>query len=185
MPEIEGAGAPQDDQQQEPDATAGAVAEEPKQEAPKEPSANKLIKDFAAARGITVEKLIEQFQTYEDASKTELEKLQGDVNRYKTEAESASTQLRELQARAAVQDAVGGMNTIDPATVVDLAMPHLTYGDDGKPENVDTVLARLKTERPRLFPAAAGSGDGGKRNGATPLTDDFNAMIRRQAGRKG
>lgn len=158
------------------------TTQEPKNEAPKSDSANVLIKRFAQERGVTVEELIDQFKSYEDASKTEREKIEADLNRYKTEAESATKELREWRARAALQDAVSALpNVYDPSTVVDLAMSLVEYDEAGKPANIEDAIATLKERRPKLFPAAAGSGDGGK-GGAGGTTDtDLNTLLRQMA----
>lgn len=186
MSEEQGAGASTTTDQtegQQPDAGASPQqAAPPEQQAPKSDSANVLIKRFAQERGVTVEELIDQFKSYEDASKTEREKIEADLNRYKTEAESASKELREWRARAALQDAVSALpNVYDPSTVVDLAMSLVEYDEAGKPANIEDAIATLKERRPKLFPAAAGSGDGGK-GGAGGTTDtDLNTLLRQMA----
>src|SRR5690606_8944961 len=102
MSEEQGAGASTTTDQtegQQPDAGASqqqATTQEAKAEAPKPDSANKLIKDFVKERGLTVEELIEKFTSFEDASKTEREKIEAELTRYKTEAESATKELREF-----------------------------------------------------------------------------------------
>ena len=172
------------DQPQTTDAGASSQSQQGDQQAPKPDSANKLIKDFAKERGLTVEALLDQFTTLENASKTEKEKLESDLTKYKTEAETSGKELRELRGRVALQDAVSALgNVYDPATVVDLAVPLLEYGDDGKPANIDAAIAKLKETRPKLFPAAAGSGDGGK-GGTAPTSDDMNAQMRKALGYK-
>lgn len=169
MPDDQGTGVsttqPTDGQPNDAGASTPATPETPP--APKPDSANALIKNFAKERGVTVEELIDQFKTYEDAGKSEKERLESDLNRWKSEAEMSTKELRELRGRVALQDAVSALtNVYDPATVVDLAVPLLEYGKDGRPSNIQDALNTLKERRPRLFPAAAGSGDGGK--GGTP-----------------
>lgn len=152
------------------------------QQAPKPDSANKLIKDFVKERGLTVEELIEKFTSFEDANKTATERLESELTKYKAEAESATKELREFRAREALRDAVNALpNVYDPSTVVDLAMSLVEYDEAGKPANIEDALATLKERRPKLFPAAAGSGDGGK-GGAGGTTDtDLNTLLRQMA----
>lgn len=150
-------------------------------QAPKSDSANKLIKDFVKERGLTVEELIEKFTSLEDANKTATERLESELTKYKTEAESATKELREFRAREALRDAVNALpNVYDPSTVVDLAMSLVEYDDSGQPANIEDALATLKERRPKLFPAAAGSGDGGKGGGTTNDTD-LNTLLRQMA----
>jgi len=151
-------------------------------QAPKPDSANKLIKDFVKERGLTVEELIEKFTSFEDANKTATERLESELTKYKAEAESATKELREFRAREALRDAVNALpNVYDPSTVVDLAMSLVEYDEAGKPANIEDALATLKERRPKLFPAAAGSGDGGK-GGAGGTTDtDLNTLLRQMA----
>lgn len=185
MPDEQGAGASTtttdvaEGQQAEAGATATQTTTQ-EQPAPKPDSANKLIKDFAAQRGVTVEQLLDQFKGFEDANKSEMEKLAGERDTYKTQAETLMQRYREVNARVALQDAVSAMsNVYDPSTVVDLALPLLEYDGDGTPTNIEDALNTLKERRPKLFPAAAGSGDGGK-GGATSTTG-INDLFRQLA----
>ena len=169
---------------QQPDAGASPqqATTQTEQQAPKPDSANKLIKDFVKERGLTVEELIEKFTSFEDANKTATERLESELTKYKAEAESATKELREFRAREALRDAVNALpNVYDPSTVVDLAMSLVEYDEAGKPANIEDALATLKERRPKLFPAAAGSGDGGK-GGAGGTTDtDLNTLLRQMA----
>lgn len=186
MADEQGAGASTTTDQiegQQPDAGASPQqqATTQEQQAPKPDSANKLIKDFVKERGLTVEELIEKFTSFEDANKSDREKLETELNRYKTEAESATKELREFRAREALRDAVNALpNVYDPSTVVDLAMSLVEYDDSGQPANIEDALATLKERRPKLFPAAAGSGDGGKGGNSTTDTD-LNTLLRQMA----
>lgn len=189
MPEdSQGAGALQENPQSTEGQPQGAGAPpqpttppETPPEPPKPDSANQLIKQFVKERGITVEELINEYSDLKTATQSERERLENERDTLKTQADNAFKELREMRARVALQDAVNGLNTIDPATVMDLALPKLDYDDDGNPANIDDVLETLKTTRPKLFPAAAGSGDGGK--GGTPVSakKDINAALREMA----
>lgn len=186
MSEEQGAGASTTTDQtegQQPDAGASQQqATTQEQQAPKPDSANKLIKDFVKERGLTVEELIEKFTSFEDANKSDREKLETELNRYKTEAESATKELREFRAREALRDAVNALpNVYDPSTVVDLAMSLVEYDDSGQPANIEDALATLKERRPKLFPAAAGSGDGGKGGNGGTTDTDLNTLLRQMA----
>lgn len=132
------------------------------------PSANKLIKDFASQRGITVEALLSQFTELENKGKTELQRLEGERDGYKSQAESAAQELRQVRAEAAVLTAATQARAVDPDAILALAMNRLEFDKDGKPSNVSAVIEALRTERPERFKAAEGSGDGGKGGSGTP-----------------
>ena len=176
----DGAGAPDQtptDQQQGAGAQA-ATGEQ--QSAAREPSANKLIKDFATARGVTVEKLLDQFSEMENAGKTELQRLEKDRDTYKSQYESLASRLQAANARAAITEAAGRLNAIDNTAVFAIARDSLEFDDSGEPTNVDAVLKDVQKRHPALFRAANGSGDGGK-GGASQNVGNVNDLFREMA----
>lgn len=156
--------------------TADVEATKPKPET----SANKLIKDFATQRGVTVEALLDRFTELENTGKTELQRLEGERDTFKNEAETYKQQYREVNARVALQDAISNLpNVYDPSTVVDLAVPLLEYDKSGTPTNIEAAIDTLRERRPKLFPAAAGRVDGGA--GGDNDTRDINSVFRQMA----
>lgn len=156
-----GAGAPDENATQQPNAGAQAATDETPS-APREPSANKLIKDFATARGVTVEKLLDQFSEMENAGKSELERLTGERDSLKGKYEALASRYQTANARAAITEAAGRLNAIDGHAVFAIARDSLEFDDDGEPTNVDAVIKDVQKRHPALFRAANGSGDGGK-----------------------
>lgn len=74
----------------------------------------------------------------------------------------------------------------DPEAILALALPKLDFDDDGRPSNVDAILAALKKERPERFKAAAGGADGAKgaNDRSAPEKQDLNALFRNLAGQR-
>ncbi|HVL24740.1 MAG TPA: hypothetical protein VM450_11695, partial [Thermomicrobiales bacterium] len=174
------------DQQQDTTTTAGAAAgTSPATDAgttPKPDSANKLIKDFAKAEGLSVEELLDQYKTLRDANRTERERLDAELTTHKTEAETLRQQLRDAVASNVVRDSAAKAGAISPSIVYRAIKDDLQFDKNGNPTNVDEVLASLKADEPQLFRAAQGSGDGGK-GGASPNGLDINGVLRRMAER--
>jgi hypothetical protein len=137
-------------------------------------SANKLIKEFAKERGITVEDLLTQFKTLENANKTELQRLQDAAQSWERKYGETVTALQQERAERAVFQAASAANAVDPEAIVALAMPRVTFAD-GAPTNVAEVIGQLREANPKRFAAVAGSGDGGKGSGGTG--SDPNAAI--------
>lgn len=149
---------------------------------PSGPSANQLIKEFAAQRGVSVTDLLKQFEQAEDAGRTELQKLTKDRDQQKQRAESTAQRLRTANARVAVTEAATRANAIDSAAVVALVRDRLEFDDEGEPTNVAAVLDAARKQHPALFRAAAGSGDGSK-GGLGNEPADISDAIRRATGR--
>lgn len=180
MPEeLDGAGAPIDgnDAVQQ-GAGAQAANASTDQQTPAPPSANKLIKDFADARGVTVAKLLDQFSEMENAGKTELQRIEGERDQFKGKFESLTNRYRTAVAKSAVSEAAGKVNAIDPAAVFAIVRDDLEFDDEtGDPTNVDAVLKDVQKRHPALFRAANGSADGGK-GGPVSKANDVNEMFR-------
>ena len=117
-----------------------------------------------------------------DAEKTELERLTSERDDFQRRYEQLEATYRETRAEAAFVDAATKANARSPKTLFRAYRSDIAYDDDGAPTNIAELVARLQNDEPDLFRVA--SGDGGK-GGGTGNTTDFNAMIRRAAGRKG
>lgn len=172
MPEeSNGAGAPNPEQHEGQQPQGAGVPQEqttpPANDTPKPDSANKIIKDFAKDRGLTVEELVDKFKTYEDASKTESEKLTTERDEAVEKASRLEERVREKAGKAAITSEATKANAIDADAVYALVSGALEYDDDGEPTNVDDVMKAAKADHPKLFKAAAGAGDGGKRSSNT------------------
>jgi hypothetical protein len=177
----DGAGAPDQEPTDQQQSAGAQAATGEQQSAAREPSANKLIKDFATARGVTVEKLLDQFSEMENAGKTELERLTNERDSLKGKYESLAARYKTATARAAVTEAAGRLNAIDGHAVFAIARDSLEFdGESGEPTNVEAVLKDVQKRHPALFRAANGSGDGGK-GGASQNVGNVNDLFREMA----
>lgn len=151
-----------------------------------ERSANKLIKDFAKERGITVADLVQQFKTAEDSQKTALEKAQDAAKTWEQKYGDTATELQKERAEKAIRDAAADANANPQrlSAIFRLVKDDIEYGEDGKPKNVADLITKAKKESPEWFRAASGSGDGGKGgDGPKDANERVNQAIRQAAGR--
>lgn len=114
-----------------------------------------------------------------DATKTETERLTGEINELKA-------QILERDTRDAVLTAVQGKTYLarNPQAVYRLVKEELDIGDNGKIKNLDDVLRQAKGDYPELFgPKPTGSANGGE--GSTqPPKGDMNTLLRAGMGRR-
>lgn len=137
----------------------------------------------AAANRVSARTATEQAQQLRQQHETDAERQQ----REQQERDARLTQLeqenRELKIGGAVTAAATTAKAHDPALVAQLVQGDLEFGTDGKPTNVDAVVAKLKAARPYLFQtgaAGADAGAGGSRQ-ASPragVGDSVNAALR-------
>ena len=186
-----GAGAPQPQQPaegQQPDAGSGQPSsptpDTPKPDGTGQPSANKLIKDFAAERGISVEELLGKYQELEDAGKSATERLEDERDRYKTEAERLTDELRNVRSESAFLEAAREARARAPKTLFRAFRDQLEYDKAGNPTNIAEVIAAAKDDEPDLFHAATGSSDAGRRGDGTGTSLDANWLFRELAERQ-
>jgi hypothetical protein len=149
----------------------------------RQPSANKLIKDFAAERGISVEELLTSYQQLEDAGKTELERLTGQVNDFKSKYEQAMTELQTTRSEAAFLEAAREARARAPKTLFRAVRDQLEYDNAGRPTNIAEVIAAARDDEPDLFQPATGASDAGRRGDGAGDAKDINAVLREMAGR--
>jgi hypothetical protein len=124
-----------------------------------------LSKERKAARDAAkqLKSIQAELDEIRNAGKPESEKLTTERDAAIKRAEAAETRAREANAKVAVSTAAAQANAIEASAIFPLVSAQLEYNDDDEPTNVDDVLAAAKKSYPRLFKAAAGSGDGGKR----------------------
>ena len=118
-------------------------------------SRKQFEKDLKAAR--------KELADLQNAGKSEDEQATSRAEAAEARVAELEGKLREKAGKAAVTSAATKANAIDVDAVFALVSSKLDYDDDGEPTNVDDVLATAKTDHPKLFRAAAGQGDGGKR----------------------
>lgn len=111
-----------------------------------------------------------------DAAKTERDAL-------KTERETLQRDLRLSRAENAVFAAATKAGALHPDLIFKAVRDDLQFGDDGKPKDIETIVAKYKTDYPALFGARQSSGADGGRGGGGGADDaqDMNAIIRRSA----
>lgn len=130
---------------------------------PFEKQAKKLERDLQAAQ--------KKIEEYENANKSELERLQAERDKLKAENDAAQAEIRAARATLALTDA-----GVKPKHAELLAgrIPAEAFESDG---DLTKAVNSLKKEFPDLFRAVAGSADGGA-SGKTPEPTDMNALIR-------
>lgn len=186
--ESTGAGAPQPQQAaegQQPEGgspqSASPTPDTPTPETERQPSANKLIKDFAAERGISVEDLLGKYREIEDASKTELERLTGQVNDFRSKYEQTVTELQNTRSESAFLEAAREARARAPKTLFRAYRDQLEYDTAGQPTNIAEVIEAIRNDEPDLFQPANGTSDAGRRGDAGTAPTDINTLIRQMA----
>lgn len=120
-------------------------------------------------------------KSFEDASKSEAEKREAAFQEAQERANKAEERARAALGKAAVLAAAPKANAVSARGVYASIKDALEFDDEtGEPTNVSELIEQLKADDPDMF--RAHSADGGK--GRAVPTQDFNHMIRRDAGRK-
>lgn len=170
------------DDTQAPDAPAAADAPAPAAEgnAPdtNEPTDAPAEHDepisLEAARKLRSENrnLRDRLKEFEDANKSEFQRLQESLESIKVERDAALTELRQLRAQAALAEA----GALHPELLT-TRLPDDAYEDANA---MAQAVATLRQSYPSLFRAPNGSADGAASGGSTEARD-INALIRQLA----
>lgn len=104
----------------------------------------------------------------ENAGKPEAEQAEKRVKDAEDKAARLEALVREKAGKAAVASAATKANAIDADAIHALVASKLEFDDDGEPTNVDDVIEAARTDHPKLFKHAGGSGDGGKGGDGKP-----------------
>jgi hypothetical protein len=110
--------------------------------------------------------LEDRIAEFENRDKSETEKLASERDAAAKRAEEAERKQRASVGRVAVYDELPD-TVVDKYAVYLLARDDLEFDDEGEPSNVAAVLKAVKQGHPKLFPAAAGSANGGSRDSDT------------------
>lgn len=148
---------------------------------PKPDSANKLIKDFVAKRGISVEDLLKQITDQENAQKTELEKITGERDTIQSRYSELESRHRETIGESAFVDAATKAKARSPRLLFHAYKSQLEYDDAGQVTNLKAVLDKAKSDEPGQFLKAAGRGDGGAGSGTGHTHPDIKPGVARMA----
>jgi len=126
----------------------------------------------------------QKVQALDAAGKSDEEQRTARLQAAEERAAALESQLRAVNARTAMAEAASKANALDPAAIARMGLDDLDFDDDGEPTNISQVIAQLRRDHPRLFQAAPGDGDGGRR-GPGANENDMNARIRAAFGRTG
>lgn len=118
---------------------------------------------------------------YEDANKSDLEKLLGERDALKAALAQEQARVRAVQTEAAVRDAAEAAGSVNPRLVWRLIRDELEVDDAGKPVNLAEVIAQARADAPQLF-GPGGKADAGKPAGQPAGPERFTDLIRQRAG---
>lgn len=121
-------------------------------------------------------------QQADDAAKSEAQKLAEQLTKLSAERDRALADLAARDVREAVVAAAERSGARRPMAVYRLISDDLDLDEAGKPVNVAKLIDGLKKSDPDLF-RTNGTADGAARGVAPSASADFNATIRRAAGR--
>jgi len=143
-----------------------------------------LLKKLGFERIEDAQSSLEKLRELEDSQKSEADKQRDKIAELERANIEHLQQRQEYVTEYEIRLAASRLGIIDPEAaykLVDLA--RIEY-DDGKPKNIDKVLAELVKTRPYLLGAHKSSGDAGAGTGGGQTGhENINAWIRRQAGR--
>lgn len=93
-------------------------------------------------------------------------------------AQALEAQVRDLQVGQAARDAARNAQAHNPEAVYRMIQDRITLADDGKPANLDALLAEVRQSDPYLFRRTAGDAGAGQAQGSGPTANDMNDAIR-------
>lgn len=119
---------------------------------------------------------LQERDTLARQNETDAERIQREQQEAEQERERLRQENRDLKVGTALTAAVTKANAYNPDTVTALLNARVELDDDGKPTNVDDLVADLKRTDPYLFrreSADAGAGSGGTGGQAATGMNDF------------
>jgi hypothetical protein len=150
-----------------------------------ERSANKQIKDFAKAKGVSVADLLARYDDLENATKSEVQRAVERAADWERKYGDLAGELKTERAEKAIRDAAAGANARADRLghIWRMVKDEVAYDPAGKASNVTALIEQARKDSPEWFQAVSGSGDGGKtgETGSDPNAS-INAAIRRAAG---
>lgn len=120
---------------------------------------------------------------HERSQMSDLEQVNSRLTESEQARSEAESRAQELTVELHGRDAAAKAKAVDPGLVARL-IPRsaINYDKDGKPTNLDALVAEIKKDHALLFASARGSADGGPR-GESAASGDMNDLIRRGARR--
>ncbi len=141
---------------------------------------NAILKRETKKVADTVKAQIQQEKA--DAELSEAQKERKRAEEAEAKAEAAETKIAQFTIRTAISMAVADpkLNSRDPKAIALLVNASTLEMDGEDVKGIDAELKRIKAAHPALFYSS--SADGAPQGDTSDATD-FNAMIRRKAGR--
>lgn len=118
---------------------------------------------------------------FEDANKSDLEKLLGERDALKAALAQEQARVRAVQTEAVVRDAAEAAGSTNPRLVWRLVKDDLELDEAGKPINLGEAIAQAKADAPQLF-GPGGKADAGRPAGQPAGPERFTDLIRQRAG---
>ena len=118
---------------------------------------------------------------FEDAQKTELERITGERDTYLSELETMRAAIRDTKAESAFLDAATKASAVAPKTLFRAYRSDLEYDDDGAVTNLAAVIEKAQADEPTLFRASTGSADGGRKGESTTEKLNMSDVLREMA----
>lgn len=123
-----------------------------------------------------------RLKEFEDADKSESEKLAGERDTWQKSATDYRDRYRRVNAAELIRTKALDLGA-DPRRVdriVRMVRPDVEYGDDGDdPTNVDALVTALKKSDADLFAPVVGKGDGGAGGSGKPKQGTATAILRK------
>lgn len=109
-----------------------------------------------------VKELSEKLEALEGKDKSDVERLTGERDKFKTELEARETRLRELAVTTALTQAATKAGARYPDLIVQRVAKDAELDDDLAVKNADALITTAKKDYPDLFRVVDGKADGGK-----------------------
>lgn len=140
-----------------------------------------VAREVQAAKRRAQQEAEESRARQEAEAKGEYQKLLADAERQRDEYRDS---IRHMEAERVVERIAKRSNAEHPEVIYRLIKDDIQYGDDGKPTNVEELVADLKRDYPRYFVAPVAVGADAGKSGGDPATGDMNQVLRRAANRR-
>lgn len=140
-----------------------------------------VAREVQAAKRRAQQEAEESRARQEAEAKGEYQRLLADAEKQRDEYRNS---IRQMEAERVVEVFAKRSNAEHPEVIYRLIKDDLEYGDDGKPTNVEELVADLKRDYPRYFVAPVAVGADAGKSGGDPTTGDMNQVLRRAANRR-
>jgi len=118
-----------------------------------------------------------------DAEKTELQKMQDQVNRLTTDLSSSDSRVKDAYLEVAVVNAATKLGIVDPDAAYRLLDKRQVEYDGDRPTNIDALLTALVEAKPYLKAPTKGGGGGPTPSTTQPATGGKKPLTREDVER--